>query len=78
MIMMQQCILHQKEKAEELKKINKQNEVMKRALRMPQTEFERVVTALTKKTETDYKAVALFFGVSVDDVISRGEDLHIW
>lgn len=77
-IMMLQCVLHQKEKEEEFARLSKQNDIMSRALKMPQTEFERVASALTKKSVVDYKAVSLFFGVSVEDVISRGEDLHIW
>lgn len=45
---------------------------------MPQSEFEYVISKQSNESSVFYDKVAAHFGVSVDDVIKRGEELHLW
>lgn len=49
-LMMQMCMAHKQEKDEEMRR----NGALERALKMPQSEFERAVTRHTKDGVTDY------------------------
>lgn len=73
-LMMQMCLAHKQEKDEEMRR----NGTLERALKMPQSEFERAVTQHTKDGVTDYAAIAEKFKATQEEVRRRGEDLHLW
>lgn len=73
-LMMQMCMAHKQEKDEEMRR----NGALERALKIPQSEFERAVTQHTKDGVTDYVAIAEKFKTTQEEVRRRGEDLHLW
>ena len=73
-LMMQMCMTHKQEKDEEMRR----NDTFERALKMPQSEFERAVTRYTKDGVTDYAAIAEKFETTQEEVRRRGEDLRLW
>ena len=58
--------------------LSKQSSIFERAIKMPQSEFEYVISKQSNESSVFYDRVAAHFGVSVDDVIKRGEELHLW
>lgn len=68
---MQMCIAHRQNEP-------KKSDPMQRALKMPQTEFERTVSECTINSITNHQMIAEKFNVTPEDVKRRGEDLRLW